>query len=111
MNYEEMSDFGLSEMYLKVKYGDDAMILPFSQSSEAAVAYVKRDNGELVAEEIFDLNNPADAWPIIVENEIGVNKLKCEPYWMAEKGDFYARDRNPLAACMIVYLMMHSSDH
>ena len=52
-------------------------------------------------------NNPSDAWPIILENKIDIAFLKCEPdITVASNGDDYIRDKNPLRAAMIVYLMM-----
>jgi hypothetical protein len=70
-------------------------------------------------------NNPSDAWPIIIENEISV--IKCKNFaddWSAEKitdisdDDFNVfhcqsshsyNDKNPLRAAMIVYLMMQEA--
>ena len=66
-------------------------------------------------------NNPADAWPIILENKISViyNKYDelytaCSNYchsWGCEFGDMVEFDNdtgneNPLRAAMIVFLMM-----
>ncbi len=60
----------------------------------------------------FDFeNNPTDAWPIILENKIDINFLKCEPHTaLASNGDYYIRGKNPLRAAMIVYLMMGDDD-
>ncbi len=57
---------------------------------------------------VFDgCNNPSDAWPIIVKNEIDIqfwHGTKCPP--MARYCDHYYVDKNPLRAAMIVFLEM-----
>ena len=60
-------------------------------------------------------NDPAAAWPIIVENGIGTYKYKNSNNWNSH---FNARsgienchtDKNPLRAAMICYLKMKESD-
>ena len=53
-------------------------------------------------------NNPADAWPIIVENKIRLTPRISDDRW----GALYVplllehHDENPLRAAMIVYLMI-----
>lgn len=72
---------------------------------------------------IFDpCNNPADAWPIIIANEIGFeketriccdhcNELYTTEMWEASHATecHSAEHVNPLRACMIVYLMSKES--
>lgn len=56
-------------------------------------------------------NNPADAWPIIVENRIRVNPVLYTK-WMAE--DYLeavsSTHENPLRCAMVVFLMMKESE-
>ncbi|UVX30232.1 hypothetical protein S13a_00026 [Klebsiella phage VLCpiS13a] len=54
--------------------------------------------------------NPADAWPIIVENRIRINPILYTK-WMAEDylEDVSSCDENPLRAAMIAFLMMQES--
>lgn len=63
-------------------------------------------------------NNPSDAWPIILENEINIEKnSKNTEYWRSVtweqingcefKTINQHTDKNPLRAAMIVYLMIH----
>ena len=54
--------------------------------------------------------NPADAWPIIVEERIRLNPILYTK-WIAEDylEDFSFTDTNPLRAAMIVFLMMQES--
>lgn len=55
-------------------------------------------------------NNPADAWPIIVENRIRINPILYTK-WMAEDylEDVSSCHENPLRAAMIVFLMMQGN--
>lgn len=56
-------------------------------------------------------NNPADAWPIIVENRIRVNPVLYTK-WMAEDylEDISHTGENPLRAAMVVFLMMKEGE-
>jgi hypothetical protein len=66
--------------------------------------------GECLGGVEFNINNPSDAWPIIVENEIGINFVGAIHCWISESGlsNQFAH-ANPLRAAMIVYLMMKES--
>lgn len=62
-------------------------------------------------------NNPADAWPIIVEN--GITLAFQDGNWWADNLAYWVDgvewniggiiDKNPLRAAMIVFLMMKES--
>lgn len=56
-------------------------------------------------------NNPADAWPIITSNRIGITPGTATDKWAAHHGDWgiSIADINPLRAAMIVYLQMQES--
>ncbi|EJC1153962.1 DUF2591 domain-containing protein [Cronobacter malonaticus] len=58
-------------------------------------------------------NNPADAWPIILSNRIGVVPGTASDKWAAHycNWDIAIADTNPLRAAMIVFLMMQESQH
>lgn len=62
-------------------------------------------------------NNPADAWPIIVENNISVYAIgdgDKRGKWGAEgfnPNSPYHFNDNPLRAAIIVYLMMQDATH
>lgn len=69
----------------------------------------------------FDYNNPADAWPVIVDNEITlfaprhlIHELQVEGMWGAQHFKVnhpkLVTDKNPLRAAMIVFLMMKESE-
>ncbi|AVP40209.1 hypothetical protein KGB37_gp23 [Escherichia phage vB_EcoS Sa179lw] len=90
-NYEEMSDF---EINCRVH----AEIMQISGlNSFKAKDYC---------------SNPADAWPIIVENHIAVvpYQYTIPQAWPTAFGvasKFTTEDRNPLRAAMIVFLKMN----
>lgn len=55
-------------------------------------------------------NNPADAWPIIVDNSIGIKKQSNGLWVSSRHGGMYPQyHENPLRAAMIVFLMMQDS--
>ena len=67
-------------------------------------------------------NNPADAWSIIMSNNIDICKdydVCCDfcneyyptDYWEASNCDNHSMDENPLRAAMIVFLMMQDSSN
>lgn len=61
-------------------------------------------------------NNPADAWPIIIENHIAVvpYKYTLPQAWPTSFGlvsKFTTEDRNPLRAAMITFLKMQESQN
>lgn len=70
-------------------------------------------------------NNPADAWPIIVENKISVMWMTAEKEWCAwshgdlEEGtwhwenvpDYYFCCESQLRAAMVCFLMAQESNH
>ena len=111
MHYEQMSDFEINKAV--------AEVLGFkivSRSKEAVV--VKTGDHELgICTDRRDYcNNPDDAWPVIVENDIMLNPNCADSLWKAEQGfrvhpiGFYdvatCYSKNPLRAAMIVFLMM-----
>ena len=60
-------------------------------------------------------NNPADAWPIIVDNHIAVanfgdgNSASWSTKW-GMVSNFYAEGENPLRCAMVVFLMMKEGE-
>lgn len=77
----------------------------------------RKDTGSKASSEFkFDpCNNPADAWPIIVEGGIGVMPFKSDHAraWDSSRGlagDRICHHANPLRAAMTVYLMMKDAE-
>lgn len=90
-NYEEMSDFEIN----------------------CEVAKASNWTSKSFAHEIHSgkwnpCQNPSDAWPIIVDNEISINRWVLSDGWGADRfGHFDTRNDNPLRAAMIVFLKMN----
>lgn len=119
MNYELMSNFEINKaVSMAVDFGDLACFA----NDEREVVYICEVDGAYSMNPVGDFNpcnNPSDAWPIIIENEISiVDPISCglDKKWMASK--FYPEfnkkdidwdDKNPLRAAMIVFLMMNKS--
>ncbi|SUI52321.1 phage protein NinX family protein [Serratia marcescens] len=60
-------------------------------------------------------NNPADAWPIIVENKISIISMHSGgDGWQIDSGEdeefVLHQQSNPLRAAMIVFLMMKDAE-
>jgi hypothetical protein len=117
MDYSKLSDFEINKFVARVIDGievsDDTTAIDcyLSANKSNCVKWYKIDFDDPKEFDLFDpCNNPSDAWPIIVENEISLDPrrtIKRLP-WMAEGGcnQIYWCDENPLRAAMIVYLMM-----
>lgn len=57
-------------------------------------------------------NNPADAWPIIEKNKIGVRNISGD-LWECSSPDGMKADHSsrPLHSSMVVFLMMQDEKH
>lgn len=118
MNYESMSDFEINKAVAN-KLG----LFVVAVAQDGIIV-----NGKSLS--IDYCNNPSDAWPIIIENNIGVYAKSDSDYeigmcnftgcWCANginsvDGEFGMAvdvfefvDENPLRAAMIVFLMMQN---
>lgn len=67
------------------------------------------DSGYLVINDYC--NNPADAWPIIVDNLLRMTPVvhHGSVSWIVCRGDYGVSHENPLRAAMIVFLMTQES--
>ncbi|MBG3110398.1 DUF2591 domain-containing protein [Proteus mirabilis] len=73
-------------------------------TEESVLAYM--DSGYRT----FDpCNNPSDAMPIIIENKIAMNPK--DNIWQCGSGFNVAENKNPLRACMEVFLMMRDAEN
>lgn len=110
-DYSKMSDFEINEAVAEQLHKDrPSLIVKRDVPSRPAVTvFCDIGNGEIVSIVCADFcNNPAEAWPIIVEHSISVimhDEYKGQP-WFACKGRINATHANPLRAAMIVFLMM-----
>ena len=100
MDYSQLSDFEINKRVFEVL--------------KASEWYKNRDIGT------FDYcKNPADAWPIITENRIGIIPAPDAGKWKAahrEVGEddtphHFTQSDKPLRAAMIVFLQMQDANH
>lgn len=122
-DYSKMSDFEINsavhnalmkEPY-KIEFLGDDRIRWVRGSTDVTTGKVAYSNNSLKDY----CNNPADAWPIIVENNITIiNDKNCFPratndsfLFINDQFDdcIHWCDGNPLKAAMIVFLMMQES--
>lgn len=103
-DYASMSDFEINEAVGRFVY------LPHLCVSNGVCLYAKDD----IWTEFDPCNNPADAWPILLENHIAIapykNATPCA--WPSAEGLISKRvteDANPLRAGMITFLKMKES--
>ena len=123
MDYSQLSDFEINVEVFEAlhggspdyKEGDNGEMLLVSFEADVV-------GGDIVEIEVVrgsfnPCNNPADAWPIIVENKITIHAPMHydEPQeWLAfdvHDSDADFMDGNPLRAAMIVFLKMQDANH
>ena len=113
-DYSKMSDFDINLRVAEIVVDYDCISrVPYT---EMAVYW-----GDGANWHVFNpCNNPEDAWPIIIENEISLISRCANGEWKAQLHlgredifDSYAScwDKNPLRAAMIVFLMMQESQN
>lgn len=116
MNYESMGDFEINKaaFLLAAKLGllDFEDVMQSKNPDSDAVMY--GDGANWYAWN--GCNNPADAWPIMLENGIaplaengGIYGATTDTYEYYEPHGnviYSCEDKNPLRAAMIVFLMM-----
>ncbi|QNH64610.1 DUF2591 family protein [Proteus vulgaris] len=104
--YTELSDFDINLLVTKATNE--------TYRCSASMGYVTVDGN------IFNpCNNPTDAMPIIIENKISLRAPTITDRWKAEFVDEYgnyvgyirALNKNPLRACMEVFLMMKDAEN
>lgn len=103
-NYNELSRQEINYLVASVKFAD-CEELEIYNNIDGSVDVVSQ--GLTICIAYDPCNNPADAWPIIIENGISIVKSP-DGTWGAS--DLYRNinywDKNPLRAAMIVFLMM-----
>ncbi|RYH61315.1 DUF2591 domain-containing protein [Enterobacter hormaechei] len=114
MDYSQLSDFEINKRVAEVIYKDrDGLFVARNPPSREEVTIVAEVNSEDICLAAADYcNNPADAWPIIVDNRIGINHVN--EVWRAQSmktGWEEFSDDNPLRAAMIVFLMIQDAKH
>lgn len=108
MDYSQLSDFEINKR-VAVALGHSIDGEKYGSASVGAfhsdgVVYKSHDY----------CNNPADAWPIIESNRIGVmpSEMKTKELWISTSGrGSYSYHENPLRAAMIVFLQMQDANN
>lgn len=113
-DYSKVSDFEINLRVARIILSGNTI----SEIERTLTSSVFYENFQGI--KTFDpCNNPADAWPVIVENNITIiNDKNCFPratndsfLFINDQFDdcIHWCDRNPLKAAMIVFLMMQES--
>ncbi|HIH9462892.1 TPA: phage protein NinX family protein [Klebsiella variicola subsp. variicola] len=112
-DYSKMSDLEINKRVAELIggfcfYNDGT---PYKLEENSCPAYSGVDFDEI---EFDPCNNPADAWPIIIENHIAVVPYQhtLPQAWPTSFGlvsKFTTEDRKPLRAAMITFLKMQES--
>jgi hypothetical protein len=109
-DYSEISDFELSKLvFLKSgKPYEDYEANPFPDDC-SSFCYGDGTNWHE-----FDINNPSDMWPLIVENKMDVCHIDSHNIWKAfaikDSEIISYEDKNPLRAAAIVFLMLNERE-
>lgn len=119
-DYSSMSDFEINVAVFEAihngspefKEGENGAMIALS--FEGDVIGGNSVEAEVQRSEFNPCNNPADAWPIITVNLIGVEPIyKNGTKWLAHAGDdseFRCVEASGLRAAMAVYLMMKDAE-
>ncbi len=111
MNYEDMSDFEINKLVAGKIFDKSEWVCVSSWSDGDFVAKLVNHTQERFA----PCNNPSDAWPIIIDNKIGVvHNWNKEGFWTAiapmSGVSCDCNGRNPLLAAMICFLKMKDAE-
>ena len=113
MNYGTMSDFEINKAVAETL----GFKLSDGQHYKPSVGYFRKTTEGSAFTTFNPCNNPADAWPIILENKISIEAdSKVIGEWSALGGNFNglkydveSSHENPLRAAMIVFLKIKGS--
>lgn len=111
MDYSQLSDFEINKRVAICIHPDIKNWNCYDVSGRACFV-INEDTPKRVQYGFSFTGDPADAWPIIVDNRIGINHVNG--VWRAQSmktGWEEFSDDNPLRAAMIVFLMMQDNNH
>ena len=125
MKYEDMSDFEVNKLvadaFLPCDYmfDEDRKTVELANYQDVMIGDM-HDQVLTPYQEFNPCNNPSDAWPIIIENKIGVTPAtvrsnRNKDLWIASQDwvfetEFDTKDKNPLRAAMICFLKMKDAE-
>ena len=106
IDYSQLSDQEINVQVARIIHPEREVIESKSRPSSACMI------GHLPSKGLDYCNNPADAWPIIVEHRINIEWHEWKngifrPYALNNETMKSCYDTNPLRAAMIVFLEMH----
>jgi len=113
-DYSKMSDFEINKLVAN-HLGKELMPDDCQDMGNAGFGDVILTNGDMKDY----CNNPADAWPIITENNISLifdnpsfvmATSNCVGWYSDEEPPIHSSSNNPLRAAMIVFLMMKGDE-
>ena len=116
-DYASMSDFEINKRVADIAMNGTWHVKPSHPDNDTG-GWLYGSNGIQTYELPDYCNNPADAWPIITENRIGIIPAPCAGKWKSahrEVGEddtpyHFTQSSNPLRAAMIVFLMMKEGE-
>lgn len=97
--YTELSDFEINKKVFIELYGEESL-----KDKDMVMFFDRKDY----------CYNPSDAMPIIIENKLTLSPRYDSDEWISESlfyHDIYSENKNPLRACMEVFLMMTDKDN
>lgn len=130
-DYSKLSDFEINVAVFEALHNGS----PDCKEGDNGAMTIISFEADVIGGEIIEIeaergvfnpcNNPADAWPIIVENKISVMWMTAEKEWCAwshgdlEEGtwhwenvpDYYFCCESQLRAAMVCFLMAQESNH
>ncbi|MGQ6231078.1 phage protein NinX family protein [Serratia sp. IR-2025] len=112
-DYSKMSDFEINKVVAEQLHKDKPSLIVQRDvpSRPAVTVFCDIGEGEIVSILCADYcNNPADAWPIIAGNEISINYWRSGVLEADRYGVHTVKDKNPLRAAMICFLMMKDAE-
>lgn len=104
-DYSEMSDYEIDKAVAKI-VSTDSYVESYDENRVLIHDY---HNGVCLGWKTFNpCNNPSDMWPLIVENRIWIQPdMVGDGYWHCHNEDLWSKDKNPLRAAAIVFLMLN----
>ncbi|MEY0039238.1 MULTISPECIES: phage protein NinX family protein [unclassified Providencia] len=116
--YTELSDFEINKK-VAINVGGFALSLMVFDDRNEVVKKNIPNIGSRVFTEFNPCNNPADAMPIIIENNISLRAPTITDRWKAEFIDEYgnyvgyrrALNKNPLRAAMELFLLIKDAEN
>ena len=113
-DYASMSDFEINKSVADIAMNGAWHVKPSHPDNDTG-GWLYGSNGIQTHELPDYCNNPADAWPIIVERKINIEwhewkNSKWMPFALNNATAKSCYDANPLRAAMIVFLMMNGGE-